>query len=191
MSCTKCGNKTPRAKGAAVVQTAETTEVRSWTELPLFQEQDLPEDLDFIGGSNSAYQAWRIPARFVMPGGALNRTQYKVTGNEEFEIPTRQVVPVYTSYSDATGTMKLEKAKATTGETATDLAVANDDGVVTIMSNGYYTFSRPHSYEVGKTYYLSQTDEGEVISVRPTAGLIQPLFSVVDLNTISINVNLY
>lgn len=195
MPCVNCehGSATPHGGiRAAKIQTPDSTEVRSWTELPLFQEADLPEDLDFIGGSNSEYQAWRIPAAYVLPGGSLNRTQYKVTGNESFEVPTRQVVPVFTTYSDASGTMKLEKALATSGETATDLVVDKDDnGVLTIMNNGYYTFPRPHGYEVGKTYYLSQAEEGEVISVRPTAGLIQPLFTVVDLNTISINVNLY
>lgn len=194
MTCTHCGHSgsaTPHgAIEAAAIQTPETTQVRSWTELPLFSGTNLPEDLDLIGGSNTEYQSWRIPLRFLSPAGAANMVQYKVSDDEIF-VPERQVVPVYSVYDDGRGAIVLEKAKATAGETATDLAIVANNGEVVVMKNGYYTFPRPHDYAVGKTYYLSQSVAGEVVSTRPSAGIIQPLFSVIDLNTISINVNLH
>jgi hypothetical protein len=195
MACTNCGHggsSTPHGGiKAAKIQTPETTQVRSWTELPLFDETNVPEDLDLIGGSNSEYKAWRIPLKYVNPAGGLNRVQYKVADEDNIEVPDGQIVPVFSAYDDGRGAVVLQPAKAATGETATDIAIASEDGVVTVMKSGYYTFLRPHRYAVGKTYYLSQSAAGEVISTRPGAGIIQPLFSVIDLNTISINVNLY
>ena len=195
MACTNCGHggsATPSgAVHAAKIQTPETTQVRSWTELPLFNETNVPDDLDLIGGSNSEYKAWRIPLKYVNPAGSLNKVQYKVADEDNITIPDGMIVPVYSAYDDTKGAVVLQPAKASAGETATDIAIAVDDNVVTVMKNGYFTFLRPHRYEVGKTYYLSQTDAGETISTRPSAGIIQPLFSVIDLNTISINVNLY
>lgn len=190
--CPECEKKARRysspsgAVEAAHIQTPETTEVRSWTSLPLIDTANLPDDLDLIGGSNKEYKAWRIPATYFLPGGALNNTQYNVPGKVTVE--ARQVTPVYLVGNSVA---PIVEARATVGETATDLAVVSDDGVTTLMKNGYYTFSRPHMYEVGKTYYLSQDKAGEVISVRPSAGVIQPLFSVIDQLTISINVQLY
>nr|DAJ81778.1 MAG TPA: hypothetical protein [Caudoviricetes sp.]DAM75759.1 MAG TPA: hypothetical protein [Caudoviricetes sp.] len=195
MTCKNCGHggsSTPSgAVHAAKIQTPETTQVRSWTELPQFNGTNLPDDLDVIGGSNSEYKAWRIPFAYISPAGALNRVQYKVADEDNITIPERQIVPVYSTYNDTKGAVVLERAKAATGETATDIAIDVTKNVVTVMKNGYYTFARPHAYEVGQTYYLSQDKAGEVVSTRPAAGIIQPLFSVIDLNTISINVNLY
>ena len=193
MTCTRCGHggmATPHAAiDAAAIQTPETTQVRSWTELPIFDGTNLPDDLDIIGGSNTEYQAWRIPLKYVSPAGAMNMVQYSVT-DDNITIPERQIVPVYSVYNDSAGAVELAKAKASTGETATAIAVYVNGEEVILMNSGFYTFSRPHEYVVGKTYYLSQSTAGEVVSVKPSAGIVQPLFSVVDLNTISINLNL-
>lgn len=191
MPCVNCGKRgasTPTgAVHAAQIQTPETTEVRSWTALPLLDVTNVPEDLDLIGGSNKEYKSWRIPASYFLPGGTLNHATYKVaTDTSSIIMGDRQVTPVRPSNSLSPWVMAI----AQDGETATDLAVAAEDGSLTIMKNGYYTFARPHTYEIGKTYYLSQDDEGEVISTRPSAGIVQPLFSVVDQLTISINVAL-
>lgn len=194
MECEHCGHgsSTPQgAVNAARIETSETTQVRSWTALPIFDGTNVPEDLDLIGGSNSEYKAWRIPLKFVNPSGSLNRVQYSVSGEYGINVPSGQIVPVYSTYDDGKGTIVLQKAKAAVKETATDIAISSEDGEVVVMKNGYYTFTRPHAYEVGRTYYLSQNVAGEVVSTRPSAGIIQPLFSVIDLNTISINVNLY
>lgn len=187
MVCTKCGEggytSPSNAVSEAKIQTAETTEVRSWTSLPLLDVTNVPEDLDLIGGSNKEYQSWRIPATYFT-GGTLNSMRYTVNGGVSIE--ERQVLPVYLSNTSSAPV----PAKAVAGQLATDLAVVSKDGTTTIMNSGYYTFDRPHMYEVGKTYYLSQTDTGEVISVAPTAGKKQALFTVVDQLTISINVQL-
>ena len=192
MGCKNCGRSTSTPTGAvnaARIQTATTTEVRSWTSLPLLDVTKVPDDLDLIGGSNKEYQSWRIPASYFLPGGTLNHVTYKVPATDGVVLPQHQVVPVYIPSADEPWTMAIADG---TNQEATDIAVALDEDKTsfTIMKNGYYTFSRPHMYEVGKTYYLSQTNAGEVVSVRPTAGTIQPLFSVVDQKTISINVAL-
>ena len=179
MTCTNCGEN--QNKGTQI-QTLETTEVRSWTSLPLIDVTDVPEDLDLICGSNEKYKSWRIPASYFLSGG-LNSTRYSV--GVETELEPNQVKPVYF----ATGTSSAIPAKAMEGETATDLVVESSDGKSTIMNSGYYTFTRPHKYVVGKTYYLSQENEGEVVSVKPEAGIIQALFTVVDQLTISIKID--
>lgn len=193
MPCINCGgSSTPTgAVHEAKIETPGNTQVRSWTALPLLDETNVPEDLDLIGGSNSEYKAWRIPLRYINPSGSVNKVQYSVDDVTELNIPTGQVVPVYSVHDEGRGAIVLEKAKAAVKQTATDIAVFTHDGQVVVMKNGYYTFNRPHMYEVGQTYYLSQSVPGEVVSTRPSAGIIQPLFSVIDLNTISINVNLY
>lgn len=188
MGCTKCGQASVTPTGAinaAHIQTTKETEVRHWTALPLINVNDVPEDLDLICGSNERYQSWRIPASYFL-GGALNATKYNTNG--ELEVQYGQVTPVFITNDYA----HVLPAKAdSAANVATDIAVASKDGTVTLMKNGYFTFARPHMYEVGKTYYLSQTNDGEVISVRPSAGIVQPLFTVVDQTTIAINVALY
>lgn len=195
MPCTNCGENRVSPTGAvkaAQIQTSDTTEVRSWTELPLLDLNNVPNDLDVIGGSNKAFQSWRIPASYFL-GGSLNSSKYDVPAtNSDLKVPEGHVVPVFISVS--TGNLRVNKARANGAATvATDLAIADngDEDTITLMKNGYYTFSRPHQYEVGATYYLSQSKDGEVVSTRPTAGIVQPLFSVPSYNTISINVNLY
>lgn len=187
MTCKHCGRSTVTPSGAvnaAKIQTPETTEVRSWTSLPLLDVTRVPDDLDLIGGSNKEYQSWRIPATYFL-GGALNSSKYVVP--EGTEIENYQVKPVYFVNSFTT----IVPAQANSIDTtAMALAVTSADDTTTIMSNGFFTFERPHLYEVGKTYYLSQSNAGEVVSVRPSAGVIQPLFTVIDQKTISINVTL-
>lgn len=187
MSCTHCGKGrvTPSgALAAAKIQTPETTEVRSWTSLPLLDVTDIPEDLDLIGGSNKQYQSWRVPASIFL-GGAVNSSKYTV--HQYTSIETSQVKPVRFS-SNAFG---IIPAKAAAGETAQALAIVSDEDkkTTTLMISGFYTFDRPHMYEVGKTYYLSAAHEGEVVSVKPNA-YGQALFTVIDQLTIAINLQL-
>lgn len=187
MSCIHCGHgrATPSgATAAAKIQTPETTEVRSWTSLPLIDVTDLPDDLDLIGGSNKEYQSWRVPASIFL-GGAVNSSKYNVPYYTAIE--TAQVKPVRFSSSE----MGIIPAKAAAGTTAQALAIVSDEDkqTTTLMVSGFYTFSRPHMYEVGKTYYTSGTNEGEVVSVKPSV-YGQALFTVIDQLTIAINVEL-
>jgi len=186
MSCKSCGRGvvTPTgAVNAAKIQTPETTEVRSWTALPLLDVTNVPDDLDLIGGSNKEYQSWRIPASYFL-GGTLSTMKYTI--GEPTPIESAQVKPVRFS----SGLSGIIDAKAVDGMTAQALAVTGDDSKTIIMNGGFYTFDRPHMYEVGKTYYLSQDNAGEVISAKPGAGIVQPLFSVIDQLTIAINITL-
>lgn len=193
MTCTHCGKGSGRmsrggmaspsgALKAAKIQTPETTEVRSWTSLPLLDVTNVPDDLDLIGGSNREYQSWRIPASYFT-GGTLNTMKYTVNGSTTIE--NQQVKPVYFG----NGFSAPEAAIAGEGTTAQAIAVTSADGTTTIMVSGFYTFPRPHMYEVGKTYYLSATNAGEVVSVKPVS-YGQALFTVIDQLTIAINVEL-
>ena len=185
MTCKHCGGGRATPSGAvhaAKIQTPETTEVRSWTSLPLLDVTNVPDDLDLIGGSNKEYQSWRVPASYFL-GGTLNTTKYTVNGATDIE--AGQVTPV----RFGNGFSAPVKAKAANGETAQALAVSTENGTTTIMVSGFYRFPRPHMYEVGKTYYTSGTHEGEVVSVKPTV-YGQALFTVIDQLTIAINVEL-
>lgn len=187
MSCTHCGKGRVTPTGAvqaAKIQTPETTEVRSWTSLPLLDVTNIPEDLDLIGGSNEEFQSWRVPASIFL-GGAINSSRYNVPHYTAIE--TSQVKPVRFSSSE----MGIIPAKAAAGQTAQALAIVSDSEkkVTTLMVSGFYTFSRPHMYEIGKTYYTSGTNEGEVVSVKPSV-YSQALFTVIDQLTIAINVEL-
>lgn len=190
MGCKNCGGgrKSVSHIKPEVEEISTHTTVRSWTSLPLYKDAVLPDDLDLIGGSNEQYQSWRIPVKMILPGGTLNPSTYIIPLNStEVEVPKSQVVPIYIPSSlDA-----AEPAIAAVGQTAIALAIAKDDTNLTIQNSGLLKFSRPHMYEVGKTYYLSQENAGEVVSVRPSAGIIQPLFSVIDQLTIAINISLY
>jgi hypothetical protein len=185
MSCTHCGQGRVTPTGAvkaAKIQTPETTEVRSWTALPLLDVTNVPDDLDLIGGSNKEYQSWRIPASYFL-GGALNTTKYVVNGPVAIE--DQQVTPV----RFGNGFNHPEKAIAAQNQTAQALAIVSDDNTTTVMISGFYTFPRPHMYEVGKTYYTSATHAGEVVSVKPSV-YGQALFTVIDQLTIAVNVEL-
>lgn len=185
MACSHCGNGATSPTGAvnaAKIQTPETTEVRSWTSLPLLDVTNVPDDLDLIGGSNKEYQSWRIPASYFT-GGTLNTMKYTVAGATAIE--DQQVTPVYFS-SNYSGT---NKARAASGQTAQAIAVESSNGTTTLMVSGFYTFPRPHMYEVGKTYYTSSSNAGEVVSVKP-GSYGQALFTVIDQLTIAINVQL-
>ena len=136
MSCTHCGKgrATPSgALAAAKIQTPETTEVRSWTSLPLLDVTDIPEDLDLIGGSNKQYQSWRVPASIFL-GGAVNSSKYTV--HQYTPIETSQVKPVRFS-SSAFG---IIPAKASAGETAQALAIVSDEDkeTTTLMISGFW-----------------------------------------------------
>ena len=165
MTCTHCGQGRVSPSGAtaaAKIQTPETTEVRSWTSLPLIDVTDIPEDLDLIGGSNKEYQSWRVPASIFL-GGVVNSSKYTV--HQYTPIETAQVKPVYFSNNS----VGPQPAKAVADMTAQALAIVSDEDkeTTTLMVSGFYTFSRPHMYEVGKTYYTSATNAGEVVSVKP------------------------
>lgn len=192
MGCANCAKKNAylQSKEAPKMETlTTTTTVRSWTTLPVYNEAVLPEDLDLIGGSNKEYQSWRIPVKMILPGGTLNPSTYNIPTNAtSVEVPAGQVTPIFIPNSLSAAE---PASAANAGTTAMALAIAVSESEITIQSSGFLKFARPHMYEVGKTYYLSQEVAGEVVSVRPTAGIVQPLFTVIDQLTIAINISLY
>lgn len=194
MACLECGGQHKLSYHASVRTTVQKTEtgpvtrVMPWTGLPLFTNPVLPEDLDLVGGSSEAGKAWRIPVQRILPGGDLNQLQYSIPKKTaDIQVPRDQVLPVFVPNS----VEPVEPALATAGQTAQALAVAedpNDPERLILQQTGFITFPRTHMYTVGKTYYLSQSNPGEVISARPNSGLVQPLFTVVDELTLALHV---
>lgn len=170
---------------------AATTKVTKWTSLPLYRGAELPSDMDLIAGSNEEGKAWRLPVERVLAGGDLNKIQYSAAlKTADIEIPRAQVVPVFIPGPN----LPMEKAVANTdANKATLIAVVkdpNDADAMIVQNTGFLVFPRTHAYQVGKTYYLHQTNPGEVTSVKPSSGIAQPLFNVVDELTISITIGL-
>ena len=199
MSCTNCGSSPSTRKEYNTVHEYSPaghghssdvpTKVTKWTALPLYTSAALPDDIDVIAGSNEEGKAWRLPLSRILAGGDLNRLQYSIKKKTStVEIPRGQVVPVYIPGPD----LPLEAAVASDMATrAHFLAVAvdpNDPEGLIMQGSGFITFPRVHSYQVGKTYFTHQSNHGEVTSVRPVAGIVQPLFTVVDELTIFINI---
>lgn len=203
--CNKCGTATSRVSytesngeqyysdncgscGFSEVKQVQT-KVTKWTALPLYRGADLPQDMDVIAGSNDLGKAYRLPIERIIAGGDLNKIQYSISKRTaDIEIPRTQVVPVFVAGPN----LPLEKAVASSVNTrAIYLAVSADPNTtenVIIQNTGFLVFPRTHAYQVGKTYYLHQTSAGQVTSVKPGSGYVQPLFSVVDELTIAINI---
>ena len=203
--CSKCGSATTRtsysgnageqyyAASCGSCGFSETrqvqTKVTQWTALPLYAAADLPADMDVIAGSNDLGRAYRLPIERILAGGDLNKIQYTLNKRTaDIEVPRTQVIPVFVPGPD----LPVEKAIAIDEESKAKYLVVsadpnNADNLI-IQNTGFLVFPRTHAYQVGKTYYLHQSNPGEVTSVKPASGIVQPLFSVVDELTISINI---
>lgn len=195
MACLECGGQhklsyhnSPERTPKTNIEEGPVTQVMPWTGLPMYKSAELPEDLEFIAGSDEEGKAWRVPVQRILPGGDLNPLRYSVPKKTAIiEIPRGQVLPVFIPNA----VEPVEKALADDGQAAQALAVAedpNDAEQIVLQQTGFMTFPRTHMYTVGKTYYLSQAVPGEVVSVRPSTGIIQPLFTVIDELTLAIHV---
>lgn len=194
MACLECGGQKQLSYSNSVQRTpvskeeGPVTQVMPWTGLPMYKAAELPEDLEFIAGSDEEGKAWRVPVQRILPGGELNPLRYTIPKKtSDIEIPRGQVLPVFVPNS----LEPVELARGITNETAQALAVAedpNDATRIVLQQTGFLTFPRTHMYTVGKTYYLSQSVPGEVVSVRPSSGIVQPLFTVIDELTLAIHV---
>lgn len=165
------------------------TKVTKWTALPLYGSADLPSDMDVIAGSNALGKAFRLPLERIIAGGDLNKIQYSIPKRTaDIDVHRAQVVPVFIPGPN----LPVEKAVATDAESkAKFLAVANDPNEaenIIIQNAGFIQFPRTHAYQVGKTYYLHQSNPGQVTSVRPNQGIVQPLFSAVDELTLAVQI---
>lgn len=189
MPCHDCGGSrvperiSTQTRSVVAPEPAAPTQVLPWTSLPLYKGAELPEDMDFIGGSSELGKAWRVPVERILPGGSLNPLRYAVRkGLSTVEVQRGMIVPVY--FPNAAE--PVEAAQAVAGRYAQALAIAEENGHLIIQNSGFLTFPRTHKYTVGKTYYLSKDVAGEVVSVKPS-GTAQPLFTVIDAVTIAIN----
>lgn len=68
-----------------------------------------------------------------------------------------------------------------------NLAKAVELSTGTILSSGLVTWTA-HGLTIGETYYTSQTVAGEFVTPEPSTGISQKLFTVVDADTILIQV---
>ena len=197
MACHECSGNHPtsyhnlstqvRTK-VTVEESGPATQVMPWTGLPQFRDAELPEDLEFIGGSTEEGKSWRVPVQRILPGGELNNIQYSVPKKTaDITIPRGQVVPVYIPNA----LEPIEEAQAVEGKMAQAIAVAEDpnkEGYLVLQQTGFLTFPRTHAYTTGKTYYLSPAEAGKVVSVKPSGPEVQPLFTVINELTLAINV---
>ena len=201
MSCSTCGNNTrsveynaPRVHNYTMnsedgCDCKSTTKVARWTALPLYKHAELPFDIDIIAGSNEEGKAWRLPLSRILAGGDLNKLQYSIDKKvSKLEYNLDQVTPAFIAGPNTS----MEEAIADSGANKAQFLVVgidnNTKNNVIIQASGFLTFPRTHAYQVGKTYYLHQTEKGAVTSTKPESGVIQPLFTVIDELTISIHV---
>lgn len=211
MGCTSCGgnnthtqasysgsgstrvlhHSTETCDDCGFAQKINKTVVGKWTELPLYNQPAILDDLDVIVGSNEEGRAWRLPVSRVLSGGSLNKlTNVIDKQTADITVPAGQVVPIFKPSANEV----VEKAVAADYDhQAHYVAFANnpnDVNMLDIQASGFLTFPRTHSYQVGKVYYLHQSQPGQVTAVRPSSGIVQPLFAVQDELTLRLDVRL-
>lgn len=170
-------------------------------DLPIYNKSTLPDDANLVllvdevnhdfGGTLQA--AYRLPLDRVVPNNTKQGVVYSVhaTGLNGADIAIAQgtVVPAYVESFDPYE-IKRAQAVAPGASKAQFLIVSHDQNVddnYIVQSSGFYTFPDTHNYDIGKTYYLSESAAGGVTDVQPS-GIVQPLFSVVDSRTIRIHI---
>lgn len=57
MACEQCGKESDGNS---------TPAVQSWTVIPLIDLENVPDDLDFICGSDKELKSWRIPMSYLL-----------------------------------------------------------------------------------------------------------------------------
>ena len=135
---------------------------------------------------------YRLPIGRILPGSTFQPNTYSVYAPAGSVAPptTYKVIPAFTNQN---GTNIVTAARADSTSTLAKYIIIGDDpnadDRVYIQSSGYLTFPNAHTYKdnIGKTYYLSATESGEVVSTAPTSpNTAQPLFVVIDATTIQI-----
>lgn len=170
-------------------------------DLPLYDKPTLPDDaflillaneqnFDFGGTIQNAY---RLDLDRIVPNNTKQGVTYSVlaTGQDgaDISIPDGSVVPAYVESFDP---YEVKRAQAIVpGVTKAQFLIIslnqNVDNSYIIQSSGFYTFPTTHNYDIGKTYYLSDSAAGGVTDVAPS-GVVQQLFQVIDERTISIRI---
>lgn len=167
-------------------------------DLPVYSKSTLPDDaflillanepnFDFGGTIQNAY---RLDLDRVVPNNTKQGVTYSLLANDgaDIAIPDGTVVPAYVETFDPHRTLRAQASSATTKAQFLIISLnQNVDDSYIIQSSGFYTFPTTHNYDIGKTYYLSDSAAGGVTDVAPP-GNVQPLFQVIDERTISIRI---
>lgn len=175
-----------------------STKIVQSEDFSIYEDGMLPENAEVImlvnGADNQCggtmTRAYRLPLSRLAPGSSIQSTTYSVySPNNTINVTGEQVVPAYT---DVNVPYEIKKARADSQTSLAKYIVLgvdpNSDERLIIQSAGFYTFSGMHNYVVGKQYYLSATDAGQVVTAEPaTPNVSQPLFYVIDNKTILIN----
>lgn len=175
----------------------QDTEQIDSSDLPVYDKPTLPEkgqlvllveepDYDCGGEMVSAY---RLPLNRVLPGGSKQSLVYSLSDVDAgITVPDNAVVPAYV---ESFGDFNLKRAIATSSTSKARFLIIgadpNIDGNYLVQNGGFFSFPTVHNYNVGQTYYLSDSVAGGVTS-NPPSGIAQPLFYVVDQKTIALNI---
>lgn len=165
-------------------------------EVPVYNKSSLPQDAQIIilteeqnfdyGGLLSV--AYRLDLDRIIPSSARHNVWYSINSPDaNISVPLGAVVPAFVESFSPYG---LQRAQATIGGSsrAQFLIVSLDQNIddnYVIQSSGFFTFDEPHNYDIGQTYYLSDSSAGAVTNTPPP-GVVQPLFVPVDPVTIRI-----
>lgn len=165
-------------------------------EVPVYNKSALPADAEIIilaeeqnfdyGGLLSV--AYRLPLDRIIPNSSRHNVWYSLNSPDaNIAVPINSVVPAYV---ESFNPFELKRAQATSGGTskAQFLIVSLDQNVddnYILQSSGFFSFDEPHNYNIGQTYYLSDSAPGGVTDTPPP-GYVQQLFVPVDPTTIRI-----
>jgi hypothetical protein len=174
----------------------DTEQIES-SDLPVYDKATLPTDAKLIllvdqpdydnGGQVNV--AYRLPLSRVMPGSAPQHVAYSLSDVDAgITIPDEEIVPAYV---ESFGNFDLKRAQANSSTTKAKFLIVgldpNVDGSYIIQGSGFFSFPTVHGYNVGQTYYLSDSTPGGV-TTTPPSGIAQPLFTAVDQKTILIQI---
>jgi hypothetical protein len=169
-------------------------------DLPIYSKSTLPDDaflillaneqnFDFGGTIQNAY---RLDLDRVIPNNTKQGVTYSLQANgpdgADISIPDGTVVPAYVETFDPYRTLRAQASSQTTKAQFLIISLnQNVDENYIIQSSGFYTFPTTHNYDIGKTYYLSDSAAGGVTDTPPSS-IVQPLFQVVDERTILVKI---
>lgn len=167
------------------------------SDVPIYTEVNLPaegtvilltEERNYSEGG-TIQTAYQLPLSRLIPNNSVQKVSYsRFSEGAGIAVPDRSVVPAYIENFEP---YNLKRAQASSQTTKARFIIvgldSNIDDSYIIQGSGYYSFPQDHQYEVGATYYLSDTVSGGVTTTAPST-IAQPLFTVIDRKTIQITI---
>jgi hypothetical protein len=172
-----------------------STDQVSSEDIPVWDKPTIPEDAKIFmlteeqnydyGGSLEA--AYKLPISRIVASNAIQSTTHTITDKQaDITIEDNTVVPAYV---ETFSPFHLKRAQASSKTTKARFVITgrnqNIDNGYIIQGSGYVVFDGDHDYEIGQTYYLSDSAAGAVTTEVPT-NIVQPLFTVIDARTIQL-----